>query len=196
MSGNIREARDYSDIAGRELLLGVCGGIAAYKAAALTSLARKAGLGVTVVMTEAATKLVAPKTFEALSGRPVATTMWGANLAHPHIELARQADVFCVAPATANTMAKAVAGFADNLLTSTILAFVGTPIYAPAMNAAMWSKPATQRNVRRLVEDGALIVGPETGSFSCGEAGVGRMAEPEAIFDVVVRELRRRASAV
>ncbi len=184
--------RDFSDVAGRELLLGVCGGIAAYKAAALTSLARKAGLGVTVIMTEAATKLVAPKTFEALSSRPVATSMWGPNLAHPHIELARQADVFCVAPATANTMAKAAAGFADNLTSATILAFTGTMIYAPAMNAAMWEKPATQRNLRRLIEDGATIVGPETGRFSCGEAGVGRMAEPEAIFDAILTALRAK----
>ena len=184
--------RDFSDVAGREILLGVCGGIAAYKAAALTSLARKAGLGVTVIMTEAATKLVAPKTFEALSSRPVATTMWGPNLAHPHIELARQADVFCVAPATANTIAKAAAGFADNLLTSTILAFTGTLIYAPAMNAAMWEKPATQRNLRQVVEDGATVVGPEVGRFSCGEAGVGRMAEPETVFDAVLAALRAR----
>jgi phosphopantothenoylcysteine decarboxylase/phosphopantothenate--cysteine ligase len=187
-----QKGRDFSDVAGREMLLGVCGGIAAYKAAALTSLARKAGLGVTVIMTEAATKLVAPKTFEALSARPVATTMWGPNLAHPHIELARQADVFCVAPATANTMAKAAAGFADNLMTATILAFTGTQIYAPAMNAAMWEKPATQRNLRRLLEDGALVVGPETGRFSCGEAGVGRMAEPETIFEAIVAALRAR----
>ncbi len=193
MSSKIRMSeRDFSDVAGRELLLGVCGGIAAYKAAALTSLARKAGLGVTVVMTEAATKLVAPKTFEALSSRPVATTMWGPNLAHPHIELARQADVFCVAPATANTMAKAAAGFADNLMTATILAFTGTLIYAPAMNAAMWEKPATQRNLRRIIEDGATIVAPETGRFSCGEAGVGRMAEPETIFDAILAALRAK----
>ncbi|MBR4835154.1 MAG: phosphopantothenoylcysteine decarboxylase [Thermoguttaceae bacterium] len=195
MSGDFRDFREFSDLVGREVLLGVCGGIAAYKAAALTSLARKAGLGVTVVMTEAATKLVAPKTFEALSGRPVATTMWGPNLAHPHIELARRAEVFCVAPATANTMAKAAAGFADNLMASTILAFAGTLIYAPAMNAAMWEKPATRRNVRQLLEDGALFVGPETGRFSCGEAGVGRMAEPETIFAAVVAALRERAKA-
>jgi len=181
------------DLDGREILLGVCGGIAAYKAAVLTSLARKAGLGVTAIMTEAATKLIAPKTFEALTGRPVATTMWGPNLVHPHIELARQADVFCVAPATANTMAKAAAGFADNLMTSTILAFTGTLIYAPAMNAAMWEKPATQRNLRQLIEDGATVVGPETGRFSCGEAGVGRMAEPETIFEAIVAALRARS---
>lgn len=192
MSGATAVGRDGGDLAGREILLGVCGGIAAYKAAALTSLARKAGLGVTVIMTEAATKLIAPKTFEALSSRPVATTMWGPNLAHPHIELARQADVFCVAPATANTMAKAAAGFADNLMTSTILAFTGTLIYAPAMNAAMWEKPATQRNFRQLIEDGATVVGPETGRFSCGEAGVGRMAEPETILEAIVAALRAR----
>ena len=193
MNGGAMPERGGADLGGREILLGVCGGIAAYKAAVLTSLARKAGLGVTVIMTEAATKLIAPKTFEALSSRPVATTMWGPNLVHPHIELARQADVFCVAPATANTMAKAAAGFADNLMTSTILAFTGTLIYAPAMNAAMWEKPATQRNLRQLIADGATVVGPETGRFSCGEAGVGRMAEPEAIFEAIVAALRARS---
>ena len=193
MNGEAMTERGGADLGGREILLGVCGGIAAYKAAVLTSLARKAGLGVTAIMTEAATKLIAPKTFEALTGRPVATTMWGPNLVHPHIELARQADVFCVAPATANTMAKAAAGFADNLMTSTILAFTGTLIYAPAMNAAMWEKPATQRNLRQLIEDGATVVGPETGRFSCGEAGVGRMAEPETIFEAIVAALRARS---
>ena len=175
---------------GRDVLLGVCGGIAAYKAAALTSALVQAGATVTVVMTEEATKLVAPKTFEALTRRPVAVSMWDANLPHPHIELARQADVLCVAPATANIMAKVAVGIADDLLSTTILAFAGTTIMAPAMNAVMWGKPATQRNVRRLVEDGVVLVGPETGRLSCGESGAGRMASPERIFDAIVEASR------
>ena len=177
---------------GREVLLGVCGGIAAYKAAALASALVQAGAGVTVVMTEEATKLVAPKTFEALTRRPVATSMWGANLAHPHVELARQADVFCVAPATANIMAKAANGLADDLMSATILAFDGALLMAPAMNAVMWEKPATQRNVRRLVEDGVEMIGPEVGRLSCGESGAGRMSSPETIFDAIAKASRRR----
>ena len=171
---------------GREVLLGVCGGIAAYKAANLASLLVKEGARVTVVMTENATKLVGPKTFEALTRRPVALTAWDHNFVHPHIELARQADVFCVAPATANIMAKAAAGLADDLMSTTILAFQGKLLMAPAMNAVMWEKPATQRNVRQLVEDGVTMIGPEQGRLSCGESGVGRMSSPEKIFEAIV----------
>ena len=177
-------------LAGREVLLGVCGGIAAYKAAALASALVQAGAGVTVVMTEEATKLVAPKTFEALTRRPVAISMWDANLAHPHVELARQAEVFCIAPATANIMAKAAVGIADDLMSATILAFDGALLMAPAMNAAMWKKPATQRNVQRLVEDGVTMIGPDDGRLSCGESGMGRMSSPEAIFDAIVKALQ------
>ena len=175
---------------GRDVLLGVCGGIAAYKAASLTSALVQAGATVAVVMTEEATKLVAPKTFEALTRRPVATSMWDANLPHPHVELARQAEVFCVVPATANIMAKAAAGIADDLMSSTILAFSGALIMAPAMNTTMWEKPATQRNVRQLVDDGVVMVGPEVGRLSCGESGAGRMSSPEKIFDAIAEALR------
>ena len=177
-------------LAGREVLLGVCGGIAAYKAAALASALVQAGAGATVVMTEEATKLVGPKTFEALTRRPVAISMWDANLAHPHVELARQAEVFCIAPATANIMAKAAVGIADDLMSATILAFDGALLMAPAMNAAMWKKPATQRNVQRLVEDGVTMIGPDDGRLSCGESGMGRMSSPEAIFDAIVKALQ------
>ncbi len=169
----------------KEILIGVCGGIAAYKTAELVSALVKLGARPTVLMTEAATKLVAPKTFEALTRRAVALSMWDANFVHPHIELARQADVFCVAPATANIMAKAAYGLADDLMSSTILAFTGKLILAPAMNSAMWNKPATQRNLRQLIDDGCLVVGPDDGRLSCGESGVGRMAAPEAILDAI-----------
>ena len=175
---------------GRDVLLGVCGGIAAYKAATLASALVQTGAGVTVVMTEEATKLVAPKTFEALTRRPVAISMWDANLAHPHVELARQAEVFCIAPATANIMAKTAAGIADDLMSATILAFDGALLMAPAMNAVMWKKPATQRNVRRLIEDGVTMIGPEAGRLSCGESGIGRMSSPEAIFEAIVKAFR------
>ena len=177
------------DVAGKEVLLGVCGGIAAYKAVCLTSLLIKAGLGVTVVMTDSATRLVAPKTFEALTRRHVATTMWTTNLIHPHIELARQADVFCVAPATANILAKAANGLADDLMSATILAFAGRLLMAPAMNTVMWKKPATQRNVKTLREDGVKILGPDKGRLSCGESGEGRMIEPEEIKEAIIAEL-------
>ena len=176
-----------------EILIGVCGGIAAYKAVELTSLLVKAGAKPTVVMTEAATRLVAPRTFEAISNRPVATSMWSDNMAHPHIELARQAKIFCVAPATANVMAKAACGLADDLMTSTILAFDGALIFAPAMNSVMWNKPATQRNRATLEADGATIVGPESGRLSCGEEGVGRMVEPNEILRAIEQAARELA---
>lgn len=173
-----------------EVLLGVCGGIAAYKSAELASLLVKNGFGVTVVMTEEATKLVGPKTFEALTRRPVATSMWTGNLVHPHIELARQARLFCVAPATANIIAKAACGLADDLMSATILAFDGTLIMAPAMNETMWGKPATRRNVERLTRDGIEFIGPDSGRLSCGESGTGRMSSPQDIFKAIVERLR------
>ena len=179
-------------LAGREALIGVCGGIAAYKTATLVSLLVKRGARATVVMTEAAGELISPKTFESLTGRPVATPLWGAKLAHPQIELARCAPVFCIAPATANILAKAAQGIADDLMSATILAFDGTLLFAPAMNSVMWNKPATQRNVRQLSADGALFVGPETGRLSCGESGDGRMSEPETIFDRIVDAFSRQ----
>ena len=169
---------------GRELLLGVSGGIAAYKAAALTSRLVQAGARLTVVMTHSATQLVAPKTFEALSGRPVLTELFGP-IPHPHIELAQQAELMCVAPATANILAKAACGLADDLLSTLLLSFEGPLIMAPAMNCRMWAKPAVQRNVAQLRADGVLFVDPAEGYLSCGEQGPGRMAEPETIFEAI-----------
>ena len=175
---------------GRELLIGVTGGIAAYKTAALVSQLVQAGAGVTVVMTECATRLVGPKTFEALTGRPVRTDTFGLG-AHPHIELAQQAEVLCVAPATANLLAKAACGLADDLLSTVLLAFAGPAILAPAMNAEMWRKPAVQRNVAQLVADGFAMIDPEEGYLSCGMVGPGRMASPEKIFEVIAAALER-----
>lgn len=179
---------------GRELLIGVTGGIAAFKTAALVSQLVQAGANVHVVMTAAACQLVAPKTFEALTGRPVLTELFGPG-AHPHIELADAAEVLCVAPATANVLAKAACGLADDLLSTVLLAFHGPMILAPAMNSHMWQKPAVQRNVRQLREDGFILVDPEEGYLSCGTTGPGRMASPERIFQVIADTLARLPSS-
>jgi len=173
---------------GREVLIAVTGGIAAYKTAALVSQLTQAGAGVSVVMTRSATQLVAPKTFEALSGRPVATAVFGRG-AHPHIESARKAEVLCVAPATANIIAKAAIGLADDMVSTVMLAFDGPIIVAPAMNMQMWCKPPVRRNVAQLLADGMVIIGPETGHLSCGEFGAGRMAEPDVIFNAIAEQL-------
>ncbi len=172
----------------REILVGVTGGIAAFKAAALVSRLIALGAGASVVMTESATRLVAPKTFEALSGRPVGLDTFGPG-SHPHIEPARRAHLLCVAPATANFLAKAAHGLADDLLSSLVLAFEGPILVAPAMNAAMWKKPAVRRNVDRLIADGFHLIGPNDGRLSCGESGPGRMAEIDAIVERIVELL-------
>ena len=165
-----------------QILLGVTGGIAAYKSAVLVSRLVQADHEVSVIMTHSATQLVCPKTFEALSGKPVNTELFVPGRAHAHIELGREADLFCVAPASANYLAKAAVGIADDLLSTVYLSFVGSVLFAPAMNAAMWEKPAVQRNVRQLMKDGVQFIGPEAGHLSCGETGAGRMSEPEEIF--------------
>ncbi len=169
---------------GRELLIGVTGGIAAFKTAALVSRLVQAGAGVTVVMTRAATELIGPKTFEALTGRPVGTGLF-EDSPHPHIELASNAELLCVAPATANLLAKAAHGLADDLLSTTLLAFDGPIVMAPAMNTRMWEKPPVQRNLKQLEADGVVMVGPEEGYLSCGAYGGGRMAAPQRIFEVI-----------
>ncbi len=178
-------------MSGREILVGVTGGIAAYKTAALVSRLVQSGASVTVVMTEAATHLVGPKTFEALTGRAVGIDLW-SQTPHPHIDLARRADLLCVAPATANFFAKAACGLADDLLTTCLLAFSGPVLVAPAMNSQMWHKPAVQRNLRQLQEDGFLLIDPGEGYLSCGEVGAGRMAEPDRIYAKIEEILCRR----
>lgn len=172
---------------GRELLLGVTGGIAAYKTADLCSKLVQAGAAVSVVMTEAATRFVGPTTFEALTGRPVYQGLF-APLEHyrgEHIGLAQRAELMIVAPATANYLASVAHGFADDLL-STLALTVSCPILlAPAMNCEMWAKPAVQRNVRQLREDGLKFVEPGSGWLSCGQVGAGRMAEPAEILQAI-----------
>lgn len=173
---------------GRELLIGVTGGIAAYKTASLVSQLVQAGAGVTVVMTQSALKLVGPKTFEALTGRPVRTRVFGHG-AHPHIEIAERAELMCIAPATANILAKAAWGLADDLLSTLLLSFDGPVLMAPAMNTLMWQKPAVQRNVAQLRADGIVLIDPEEGYLSCGMRGPGRMAEPATILRAIAERL-------
>ena len=173
----------------REILIGVTAGIAAYKTCDLVSRLVKAGHGVTVVMTENAAHLVGPRTFQALTGRNVLVQMFSEESAIPHIEPARAADLLCVAPATANFLAKAANGLADDLLSTLYLAFSGPVLLAPAMNSQMWAKPAVQRNVRQLAEDGVQFVGPVSGHLACGEDGVGRMSEPVEIFEKIQKLL-------
>ncbi len=177
---------------GRELLIGVTGGIAAYKTAALVSRLVQAGAGVSVAMTESATRLVAPATFVSLTGRPVRTDVFDES-GHPHgahIGLAEAADLFCVAPATANFLAKTAVGIADDLLSTLYLSFPGPVVLAPAMNTVMWNKPAVQRNVEQLREDGVHFVGPEEGWLACRTKGIGRMSDPDKILDAIAQHLK------
>ncbi len=178
---------------GRELLIGVTGGIAAYKTAGLVSQLVQAGAQVTVVMTEAAQQFVGAATFEALTGRAVCRDVF-AGEAFPlgaHIELAQRAELLCVAPATANFLAKAANGIADDLLSTLYLSHTGAVLLAPAMNSEMWAKPAVQRNVAQLKQDGLEIIPPEEGWLSCRQVGAGRMASPETI----IAAIRNRLSA-
>ena len=172
---------------GREIVLGVTGGIAAYKSAALASQLVQSGAGVTAVLTAAAEKFVGRATCEALTGRRVLSHVFDEP-GHPlgaHIDLAEKSDLLVVAPATANFMAKAAHGLADDLLSTLYLSFTRPVLLAPAMNCDMWEKPAVQRNVQQLRADGVHFVDPEEGWLSCRKRGVGRMAAPEKIFAAI-----------
>jgi len=171
----------------KKLLLGITGGIAAYKAAELTRLLVKQGVDVQVVMTKAARHFITPVTLQALSGKRVFTDMWDESIANgmPHIELSRQADAILIAPASADFMAKLVHGGADDLLSTLCLARECPLMVAPAMNRQMWENPATQRNIEQLKQDGVLILGPGSGDQACGEIGMGRMLEPEQLLDMI-----------
>ena len=167
-------------LAGRRLVLGVTGGVAAYKAAQLVRDLGRAGAQVQVVMTEAATRFVGAVTFQALSGNPVYTDAFDARIDDnmPHIELSRQADAILVAPATADFIAKLAHGHCDDLLSTLCLARDIPLLVAPAMNRQMWQNPATQRNINQLRADGIGVLGPDAGEQACGEVGAGRMLEP------------------
>ena len=166
---------------GKRVVLGVTGGIAAYKACDLVSRLKKQGAEVRVVLTENASKFVPPLTFETLSGNPAVTDCFEPRRELEHIALAKWADAFVVAPATANCLAKLSNGIADDLLSTTALAMTAPALIAPAMNANMWRHPATQSNLRTLLERGVGTVGPATGHLACGDDDIGRMAEPEEI---------------
>ena len=184
-----------TDISGKGILLGITGGIAAYKAAELTRLFIKAGADVRVVMTEAACRFVTPVTLQALSNKPVFTDMWDARVPDNmgHIELSRDRDVIVVAPASADFMAKVANGLADDLLSALCLARRCRLMVAPAMNVEMWENAATQRNLERLRDDGVQILGPAAGDQACGEVGLGRMLEPGEIFAEVAAALVPKA---
>ena len=178
---------------GREIVLGVSGGIAAFKAAALASGLVQDGAGVTAVLTRNAARFVGAPTFAALTGRPVASRTFDPR--YPlgaHIELAATADLLVVAPASADFLAKAAGGAADDLLTTLLLCAECPVIHAPAMNSAMWAKAAVQRNVEQVAADGAIIVQPGTGWLSCRQKGAGRMAEPDEILTVIEETLSGR----
>ena len=177
-----------SELKGRKLVLGVTGGVAAYKAAELVRLLGKAGADVHVVLTEGGARFVTAVTFQALSGNPVWTDLWdprmGNNMAH--IDLTRDADAILIAPATADVMAKLTHGLADDLLTTLCLARDCPLLVAPAMNRQMWEHPATRRNAAQLAADGVTLFGPAAGEQACGEVGLGRMLEPEELCEAVI----------
>ena len=180
-----------ANLQGKRLLLGLTGGVAAYKAAELTRLFIKAGADVRVVMTEAATRFVGTATMQALSGQPVYTDLWDTRIPDhmAHIELSRDRDLMLVAPATADFLARVAGGFADDLLTTLCSARRCPLLVAPAMNVEMWSNRANLRNVELLRADGVKILGPAVGDQACGETGPGRMIEPEQIFEIVSAHL-------
>ena len=169
----------------RDIVLGVTGGIAAYKSADLCSKLMQADAKVTVVLTAAAEKFIGRTTFEALTGRPVYRDLFSPqeHFLGEHIGLARQAELLLVAPARANFLAKAAHGLADDLLSTLLLAVTCPVLLAPAMNTDMWTKPAVQRNVKQLREDGFHFADPGSGWLSCGQTGPGRMAEPAEILE-------------
>lgn len=173
-----------AELSGKSIVLGVTGGVAAYKTAELTRLLTKAGAHVDAVLTEAATHFVGAATFQALTGNPVWTDLWDARPANgmAHIDLTRSADAILVAPASADFLARVVQGRADDLLTTLCLARDCPLLVAPAMNRQMWENPATQRNVAQLAADGVALLGPASGVQACGEIGPGRMLEAEEIF--------------
>lgn len=179
---------------GKTVLLGVTGGIAAYKAVEVVSRLRKLGAQVRVVMTKNATEFVTPLTFETLANHPVVTD----TFARPetwdvaHISLAKEADLCVVAPATANILAKLAVGLADDMLSTTLLAAKAPLLLVPAMNTGMWTAEATRRNVETLRARGVHFVGPEGGFLACGDTGAGRMSEPAAIVEAIEALLARR----
>lgn len=184
----MKENKNMAMLKGKTVVLGVTGGIAAYKSAALTSLLVKAGAQVQVIMTEHARQFIAPLTFESLTGRRCLTDTFDRNHEYSteHVELAKEADVVMIAPATANIIAKIAHGMADDMLTTTVLACDCPKIVAPAMNTRMYENPVTQDNMRKLEEYGMTIAHPTSGHLACGDIGKGKMLEPEELFQYIL----------
>lgn len=173
-------------LSGQKIVLAVTGSIAAYKSCELLRLLIKRGAEVSVIMTEAAQRFVTPLSFQALGAKRVYTGDWQQdNCAIPHIEATKEASLLLVAPATANILAKAAQGLADDLLSAAILAARCPVAYAPAMNTFMWHNQATQRNLTQLTQDGAIFLGPTSGEQACGDIGSGRMLEPEDLIELL-----------
>lgn len=195
MTGSNQPPAD-SMLTGKTLVLGVCGGIAAYKAVEIVSRLVKAGALVHVIMTEAATKFVTPLTFREISGQPVYTSMWDEpklwNV--EHIALARRADLFVVAPATANLIGKLAGGIADDFLSTTIMATPAPVLLAPAMNTQMYANPATQENLAKLQNRGVHVMAPATGMLACGTEGAGRLPEPVDIVRRITEHFEQSAA--
>jgi phosphopantothenoylcysteine decarboxylase/phosphopantothenate--cysteine ligase len=182
------------DLTGREIVLGVTGGIAAYKSAEIVSRLRHLGASVHVIMTKNAAEFVTPLTFQTLSANQVVTNTFDApeywNV--EHVALAKLAEVFVIAPATANILAKMANGIADDMLSTTVLATKAPILVAPAMNTGMWMAEATKQNVKTLKERGVRMIGPENGILACGDEGTGRMSEPETIVEEIRRILTQK----
>ena len=176
-----------AELSNKRLLLGITGGVAAYKAAELTRLMVKSGIEVQVVMTKAACQFITPATLQALSGKPVFTDLWDDRIDNgmAHIDFTRNIDGLVIAPASADFISKLVHGSADDLLSTICLARACPIMIAPAMNKQMWENPATQRNIAQLKRDGATVFGPASGQQACGEIGMGRMLEPDTLIDEI-----------
>jgi phosphopantothenoylcysteine decarboxylase/phosphopantothenate--cysteine ligase len=186
-----------TDLSNRRLLLGLTGGVAAYKAAELVRELGRAGVEVQVVMTEAACRFITPVTLQALSGRPVYTDMWDSRINDNmgHIELSRDRDAIVVAPASADFLAKLAHGLADDLLSTLCVARSCPLMVAPAMNLQMWGNAATQRNVEQLRRDGVIVLGPASGDQACGEVGMGRMLEAQDLAEQIMIHLQPQSLA-
>ena len=178
----------------KKIVLGISGGIAAYKTPELARLLMQEGASVQVVMTQAAQQFVTPVTMQALTGNPVFTSQWDSSIANnmAHIELSRSADIILIAPSSADLMAKLSLGLADDLLSTLCLARDCPLLLAPAMNKQMWEHAATQRSVQRLQDDGSVLLGPASGTQACGEVGMGRMLEPHEIAEQVIAFFQKK----
>ena len=184
---------DPTELAGYEVVVGICGGIAAYKVATLVSSLVQRGAGVTVAMTDAAQKFITPLTFQSLTARQVFTDLWQSeNYYDPqHLNLTEKADAFVIAPATANMIGKIARGLADDLLSTMVMSAACPVLLAPAMNTRMWQNAIVQENVKSLEKHGFLMVPPGEGWLACRTIGAGRMAEPQDILTNVIQLLKK-----